>query len=72
LEDGVKRLVLVIDLYRDLGPLDRPTEPRWLHYARTSATVRVFSWEWQDWMKYRHTKMAKWETTPASEKTPGS
>jgi hypothetical protein len=65
-EGGVKKLLLALDLHRDLGYLDSCTDPGWTSHTSYSVRTKFLSQEWQRWMKYRRETITGWETRPAT------
>jgi hypothetical protein len=65
-EDGVRTLVLILHLCRDLGELNSCTHLGWTYHTSSSAQTKLLSQQWQRWMEFRRGTIAGWATRPAT------
>lgn len=63
---GTSKLILSLDIWQDLGDLNKDTDQGWTCHAQSPAQTELYSQQWQRWMDYRHGTMAGWETRPAT------
>jgi hypothetical protein len=64
--DGTRKLILSIDIWQDLGDLNKDTDQGWTCHAQSPAQTELYSQQWQRWIDYRHGTIAGWETRPAT------
>jgi hypothetical protein len=64
--DGTRKLILSIDIWQDLGDLNKDTDQGWTCRAQSPAQTELYSQQWQRWIDYRQGTMAGWETRPAT------
>ena len=58
--------MLSIDMWQDLGGLNKDTDQGWICHAQSPAQTELYSQQWQRWIDYRHGTMAGWKTRPAT------
>ena len=63
---GIRKLILSIDIWHDLGCLNRDSDQGWTCHAQSPVQTELYSQQWQRWIDYRHGTMAGWETRPAT------